>query len=85
MKVYENQCVGCPPEIGCLGNTCPYVNVPVYCCDNKNGHDIAVYRIDGQDLCEDCTKSLLLELFNELDIEEKAQLLGINLHEIGET
>ena len=28
MIKYENECVGCPPERGCLGSSCPYMNVP---------------------------------------------------------
>ena len=57
---YENECVGCPPERGCLGSGCPNRNVPYYYCD-KCGDD-AEYNFDGEDLCEDC----LLEKFNKV-------------------
>ena len=30
---YEDECVGCPPEMGCLGSICPNRNVPHYFCD----------------------------------------------------
>ena len=33
MIKYENDCVGCPPEIGCLGSSCPNRNVPHTYCD----------------------------------------------------
>lgn len=29
----EDGCVGCPPEIGCLGNGCPRKNIIVAECD----------------------------------------------------
>ena len=28
MIKYEDECVGCPPERGCLGSVCPNRNVP---------------------------------------------------------
>ena len=33
MISYEDECVCCPPEIGCLGSVCPNRNVPHYYCD----------------------------------------------------
>lgn len=33
MIKYINECVGCPPERGCLGSSCPNRNVPVIICD----------------------------------------------------
>lgn len=58
MEKHENQCVGCPPEIGCMGSACPNRNVKVIYCD-KCGEEIDpdnVYEVDGDDLCEDCLK-----------------------------
>ena len=55
MRKYENHCVDCPREMGCLGSSCPYVNVPVDYCD-ECGSDNAEYVIDGDDLCEDCAE-----------------------------
>lgn len=34
MVTYENECVGCPPEKGCLGSTCPYRKVKHYIAIN---------------------------------------------------
>ena len=57
MVEYESQCVGCPPERGCLGDSCPNRNVKVTYCDCC-GYEIEedVYEVDGEDLCEDCLK-----------------------------
>lgn len=51
---YEDQCVGCPPEMGCLGNNCPYSHVPVYYCDECNNEVEELYEYEGDELCEDC-------------------------------
>ena len=38
MIKYENECVGCPPEMGCLGDECSNRNVPHYYCDKCDKH-----------------------------------------------
>ena len=53
MKIFEDLCVGCPPEIGCLGSTCPHKNVPVYYCDECEEQN-ELYEFEGQELCADC-------------------------------
>ena len=58
MVEYEDRCVGCPPEIGCLGEGCPNRNVPVYYCD-ECGAKTQLYEYDGQELCIKCIKELL--------------------------
>ncbi len=60
MLKIENHCVGCPSEMGCMGDACPNRNVKVYYCD-KCGEEIDIdelYEVDGEDLCEDCLKTL---------------------------
>lgn len=60
MKEIVNECVGCPPEMGCLGSTCPYVNVTRYYCD-RCGEEIypeELYRVEDDDLCESCLKDM---------------------------
>lgn len=81
MRKYENECVGCPPERGCLGSQCPYVDVPRDYCD-LCGTEGATYRIDGEDYCEDCAKEFLRDMFDNLTITEKAEILGIDISEI---
>lgn len=64
MIKYENECVGCPPEMGCLGNGCPNRNVPRYYCD-KCGEEIdAYFDIGNEMICEDCAYDMLKELYN---------------------
>lgn len=78
MRKIENDCVGCPEGMGCLGSSCPYVNVLRYYCD-ECGSDNAEYTIDGTDLCESCAENYLLDLFNEMTINEKAEALGVDI------
>ena len=57
MVKYEDECVGCPPEMGCLGNSCRYKNVKHFYCD-KCGEDVEeLYKVDGEELCEECLKA----------------------------
>ena len=51
---YEDYCVGCPPEMGCLGEHCRNRNVPVWYCDSCEDNDIDLWDYDGQELCKDC-------------------------------
>ena len=61
MIVLENECVGCPPEMGCLGDGCPYINVPHYHCD-KCDEETTLYHFDGKHLCINCIKEELEEV-----------------------
>ena len=62
----ENECVGCPKEMGCLGNSCRYKNVKHFYCD-KCGEDVEeLYKVDGEELCEDCLKNN----FEKVELEE---------------
>ena len=49
----ENECVGCPPEMGCMGSSCPYMNVTRYYCDDCKD-ETTLYEYEGQELCADC-------------------------------
>ena len=52
----ENECVGCPPEMGCIGSSCPYIRVPHLYCD-KCGADVDELFADETGeftLCEEC-------------------------------
>ena len=54
----ENSCVGCPAELGCLGDACPNRQREVhYCdkCDEQMDLD-EIYEVDGYELCLDCLK-----------------------------
>lgn len=64
MIKYEDCCVGCPKDLGCIGNSCPYKNVPVYICDCCHEEiDGSVYEVDSEHLCQTCLElRFLLEL-----------------------
>lgn len=60
MIEYIDECVGCPPEMGCLGNSCSYKNQPYLVCDecgtvmdDSAGEYLYEYDVDQQ-LCLDC-------------------------------
>lgn len=53
MKRIENECVGCPPEIGCFGSSCPNRNVVRFYCDDCGAEDMLYYYND-KELCSDC-------------------------------
>ena len=61
MKKIVDECVGCPKEIGCFGDTCPNKNVARFYCD-VCGEEEMLYCYDGEELCQDC----LLERFDKV-------------------
>ena len=54
MITYEDECVGCPTEMGCMGSACPYRNVPHLYCDKCEEEVEKLYKYDGEEICEDC-------------------------------
>ena len=79
MVRYEDNCVGCPSGLGCLGDSCPFINTPVYYCDSCG--DYAEYNIDGNDLCRECAEKYLDDLWNQSSLAEKAELLDVEFKE----
>lgn len=59
MKSIKNECVCCPPELGCLGAACPNRNVEVWTCDNCG--DEAAYEYEGDDYCVSCLIARLID------------------------
>ena len=60
----ENECVGCPKEMGCMGDSCPNRNVKHLYCD-KCGDDVEeLYNFLGEELCEEC----LLKAFEKITL-----------------
>lgn len=80
MREVTDECVGCPPEMGCLGNSCPYRNVERFYCDQCG--DEAEYIIDGEDFCEGCAEEYMKEAFANCSLYEMADILNINLGDI---
>lgn len=58
MIVTENQCVGCPTELGCLGDSCPNRGIRCLVCDECDCAADILYVVDGQEVCEDCLKNM---------------------------
>lgn len=56
MKKIENDCVDC--GLPCLGNSCPYRNVPHYYCD-RCGNEVDLYHFNDEELCLDCIEKSL--------------------------
>lgn len=62
MRKIENECVCCPSELGCLGNSCSNKNVVRFYCD-RCGNETTLYDFGGEELCQHC-------LLEEFDIIE---------------
>lgn len=67
----RDECVGCPPEMGCLGNSCPYMNVEYRVCDTCSSD--AEYKINGEDYCYDHAKGYIESIFHSLSLKEKSE------------
>ena len=60
----ENECVGCPKEMGCMGDSCPNRNVKHLYCDRCDADCEELYVFDGEELCEEC----LLKTFEKITL-----------------
>ena len=58
MREYSNECVGCPPERGCLGDSCPNRHVLRFYCDGCD-EETQLYEYEGEELCIDCIEERL--------------------------
>lgn len=58
MRTIENECVGCPSERGCMGNSCPHKNAERFYCDNC-GDETTLYHFDDEELCLSCVAERL--------------------------
>ena len=62
MRVIENECVGCPDDIGCIYDTCKYYRIVRYYCD-RCGIEVdegELYYFGPEELCAEC-------ILNELE------------------
>lgn len=67
MIMYEDECVGCPTEMGCLGNSCPNRNVKRLYCDNCGDDVDKLYDVEGSELCEDCAIQDYLDSLDKIE------------------
>lgn len=85
MIKYENHCCDCAvPGYPCIGSSCPYVNVPVYYCDICDNDTYAICDIDGTHYCQYHAQDYVKEIFDNLTIFEKAEVLDISCKELEE-
>lgn len=78
MKTTKSGCVDC--VLPCIGNTCPYYRISVYECDMCG--DPAEYHINDEDFCPACAEEIIEEEWGWLTIEEKGELLKLNIRKI---
>lgn len=62
MKYYVNECVGCPPEMGCLGSTCPNRHVSYWKCDICNEDGLSEDDMYDDSICNVCSNEEGLNL-----------------------
>lgn len=70
MLIYEDECVGCPPGMGCLEKSCPNLNVPHFCCDGCGNEYEEYYEYEEEYFCKDCFINIILESTNKYTREE---------------
>lgn len=70
----ESDCVGCTPDLPCIGGGCLYYgDRPHYYCDECGSE--ADYEVDGEHYCKDCLEFMIEEEFSDLSLEEKLDML----------
>lgn len=62
MIEYEDECVGCPPEMGCMGSACPNKRVAHYYCD-ECGEERTLRQYGEKQLCENCLMTFVKDDF----------------------
>lgn len=64
----ENECVGCPPDWGCLGNACPNRTIRME-CDHCHEEVDKLFWFQGEQWCAEC----VLEEYDEVVIEKELE------------
>lgn len=80
MIKYEDECVGCHTEMGCWGDSCPYLNVPHYYCDDCGNETDNLYEIDDtEQLCSKCIEKFVNDEFACLPLDDKIAALELDV------
>lgn len=75
MKQTTDSCVGCTSlGMSCLGSACRNSVTEVIICD-KCKENNALYNIDDTDYCEECIEEELDNIFKDLAVFEKVDVL----------
>lgn len=77
-KIYSSDCVSC--GLPCWGRTCPHYQRVDYYCDYCE--DYAEYEIDGEHYCKECAEKFFHEIFDDLSLNEKGELLKVNIRDL---
>lgn len=62
MVKYENDCVGCPREMGCIGELCSYFRVPHFYCDVCGDESDDLYVYGDEHVCKFCLEKYVPKL-----------------------
>lgn len=80
MIKYQDECVGCPPEKGCLGSSCQYSNIPYFYCDECGNETRSLYCFadtPSRELCHDCMTRELDNAIDNLTLLEKMEIFNV--------
>lgn len=66
MIEYEDGCVGCPPELGCLGDSCPNRKIIHTYCDCC-GEEEQLYWYEEEQLCKECITEKVIERLEKVE------------------
>lgn len=80
MVKYENECVNC--GLPCVGSACSYYKVPHYYCDNCHDETNNLHNFDGRQLCDYCLERIVDDMWIDMSLEEKAQLLDEDFSDV---
>lgn len=79
MYLEVNECVGCPPEMGCIGEACPQRHVVrCYCdkCKDELPDNEEVIVINNEQYCPECAEEKANDFWDDLTLDEKLTTIG---------
>ena len=68
--VYDKgNCVGCPPEMGCLGLACDMCYETKMICDICKEEVEDLYVVEGEQMCENCFNENIINNYPHITID----------------